>query len=232
MTRELGARLCAPRIVFGLFVVAIGVLFTLDNLGLVEASTYLRFWPVAFIAVGVASLTQARRSGGYVSGLVWITIGSWLLLDELDVIRVRFWDFWPLLLILLGGTIVWRALGPSASGSGDMADAASIVRGLAVMSGVKRTNASPSFRGGDLTAVMGGCEIDLRQATITGGPAVIDVLAFWGGIELRVPERWLIDSKITPFLGGVEDRTRPTGEASERLVIKGVVVMGGIEIKN
>jgi len=218
-------------VTFGLFVVAIGVLFTLDHLGLVHASTYVRFWPVAFIAVGVVSLAQAHRSGGYVGGLIWIVVGSWLLLYQLHVVRMGFWDFWPLLLIVLGGTIVWRALGPSASG-GDKGDAASIVRGLAVMSGVKRTNASPSFRGGDLTAVMGGCEIDLRQAAITDGPAVLDVLAFWGGIELRVPERWLIDNKITPFLGGVEDHTHPTGEATERLVIKGVVVMGGIEIRN
>lgn len=232
MTRDVGGGFYAPRVVFGVFMLALGVLFTLDNLGLVHASTYVRFWPVAFIAIGVASLAQAGQSGRYVGGLIWIVIGGWLLLDELHVIRVRFWDFWPLLLIVLGGAIVWRALGGAALTGMGKVDAASVVRAVAVMSGVKRNNASPSFRGGDLTAVMGGCEIDLRQATITGGPAIMDVLAFWGGIELRVPERWMIDNKITPFLGGVDDRTRPTGEATERLVIKGIVVMGGLEIKN
>ena len=48
-----------------------------------------------------------------------------------------------------------------------------------------------AFRGADLIAVMGGCEIDLRQAAING-EAVIDVFCMWGGIEIRVPEDWTV----------------------------------------
>ena len=56
------------------------------------------------------------------------------------------------------------------------------------MGGVNRTSNAPDFRGGDMMAFMGGCEIDLRQARIAAGPAVIDAFAFWGGVEIQVPE--------------------------------------------
>ena len=79
---------------------------------------------------------------------------------------------------------------------------------------------------------MGGCEVDLRHAGINGD-AVIDVFAMWGGIELRVPESWTVITKVTPIMGGVEDNTRaPQNPGGHRLTIRGMVLMGGIEIKN
>ncbi len=83
------------------------------------------------------------------------------------------------------------------------------VSAMAILSGVNRGNNSRAFRGGDLTAIMGGCDIDLRQAAINGD-AVIDVFAVWGGIEIRVPEDWSVVFHVTPLLGGVEDKTRPS----------------------
>ena len=218
-----------PRIVFGVLVVAVGALFLLDNLGYFYAEDVLRFWPAGLIAIGVAVVSQVGRSGRWLSGGILIVIGAWLLAGELGFIRVRFWDFWPLVLVLVGGSIILRALAP---GRGPGGDDKSRVRALAVMSGIERTSSSREFRGGELTAVMGGCEIDLRGATITNGPAVIDVFAVWGGIDVRVPEGWAVENRVFPFLGGVEDRTRPAPDATERLVVKGLVVMGGVEIKN
>jgi hypothetical protein len=80
--------------------------------------------------------------------------------------------------------------------------------------------------------MMGGCEIDLRHASI-GGEAVFDVFALWGGIEIRVPPDWTVVSRITPILGGVDDKTRPPQAASRHcLVLRGFIVMAGVEIKN
>jgi len=80
--------------------------------------------------------------------------------------------------------------------------------------------------------VLGGCELDLRHAAIDG-EAVIDVFAMWGGIEIKVPENWSVSGRVTPILGGYEDKTRrvPDG-TNQRLLVRGLVIMGGVEIKN
>ena len=53
-------------------------------------------------------------------------------------------------------------------------DSSDWISAIAIMAGFERSNNSQNFRGGDLTAVMGGCEIDLRQANLRA-PASIDV---------------------------------------------------------
>jgi hypothetical protein len=46
-------------------------------------------------------------------------------------------------------------------------------------------NSTPDFRGGELTAVMGGIELDLRNAGLQN-EATLNVFAMWGGIELKI----------------------------------------------
>ena len=99
------------------------------------------------------------------------------------------------------------------------------------MGGYRRMNNSKDFKGGELTAIMGGLEIDLREASLKGD-AVIDIFALMGGVEMRVPEDWLVIIEGFPFMGGFEDKTRPPKESTKHLIIKGTAMMGGIEIKN
>jgi hypothetical protein len=101
------------------------------------------------------------------------------------------------------------------------------------MAGVVRKVVSAEFRGGDMTAVMGGVKLDLRAARAVPGGAVLDVLVCWGGIDIRVPDTWRVVNQATVMLGGLEDRSKlPPAEASDVLIIRGLVIMGGIEIKN
>jgi hypothetical protein len=86
---------------------------------------------------------------------------------------------------------------------------------------------------------MGGCEIDLRHASIAPGTeAVIEVFAFWGGIEIKVPDDWTVVPRVFPLMGGVDDRSRAPQtppdkpHQEKRLVVRGIVVMGGVGIKN
>ena len=263
-----------PQSILGLFVIAAGVLFTLDNLGILRADEYIRFWPVALIAVGALKLAHSHRGSGAVAGFILLFIGVWQLLEELTTVRVRLEDIWPLLLVLFGGYLVWQGLssqracgrlgrtddGPQteagwpteASRQPDVIRPAEAGRlteagrqkesvrqtgndtlsGMAILGAFIRGSNSQAFRGADLTAIMGGCEIDLRNAAIHG-EATIDVFALWGDIEIRVPEDWTIESRVMPVLGGVEDKTRaPKGASAHRLILRGFAIMGGVEVKN
>jgi hypothetical protein len=131
--------------------------------------------------------------------------------------------------------------GPAASGPeggpssapGSAPSTNSILSAMAILGGVERKNNCQDFRGGDVTAVMGGCHIDLRGASITPmhEPA-LDVFAMWGGIEIWVPPDWTVISKVNPILGGYEDQTTAPKDESKRFVVRGSVVMGGIEVRN
>jgi hypothetical protein len=101
----------------------------------------------------------------------------------------------------------------------------------AVLGGVDRQNTSQKFHGGEATAFMGGVKLDLRDAVMAGSEATIDVTTVMGGVELHVPREWTIVNRVTPVLGGVEDRTR-SGDGSKRLIVEGTVVMGGLNITN
>lgn len=222
-----------PQALFGVIVIVIGVLFTLDNLNVINASEYVRYWPAALVALGVMKLWQAMREGrGWIGGVVFTAIGAWMLFERVVYIRIDLRDVWPLALLCFGAYLVWR--GVSGPGRARPLAGDAHLSAVAILSGINRGSNSPGFSGADLTAVMGGCEIDLRQASIAPGmTAVIDVFAFWGGIEIRVPEDWSVATRVTPLLGGVEDQTRASqGAVSKRVEIRGTAIMGGVEIKN
>jgi hypothetical protein len=221
------------QVVFGLLIVTVGVLFTLDNLGILDARDFLQYWPAGLVAVGLLKLWQALRQGhGWFSGLLFVALGSWMLFERIIYFTIDARAVLPLLLVFLGGYMVWRGLGGRRSPTGN--DGQASFSALAIMGGVARRSSAQAFTGADLTAVMGGCEIDLRQASIAPGTeAVIDVFAFWGGIDIKVPPDWTVITRAMPLMGGVEDKTRaPQGAAGKRLVLRGIVIMGGVTIKN
>jgi hypothetical protein len=123
------------------------------------------------------------------------------------------------------------------AGGDDVDDTLNI---FAVLGGAKRASYSTRFRGGEVTAFMGGYQIDLRQATIPPGEeAVLDIFTAMGGGEIIVPPSWTVATPIVPVMGGIDDKritplpgTIDAGKPAPRLVIRGLLMMGGIEIKS
>jgi predicted membrane protein len=222
------------RLVFGLIVIALGVIFTLDEMGIFDAGEVLRWWPAVLLAYGLTRLTGTWCRPNPTAGVVLTLIGGWLLLRNLHVLPYGLRDLWPLLLIAFGATLVAGGLRRSRGMAADAgADAASTVSGFAFWSGSDRRVVTDDFKGGDLTAVMGGHDVDLRAAKIKGESAVIDLLVMMGGVDIRIPEDWTVTSEAVPIMGAVEDHTHaPAGEVRGRLVLRGFVMMGGVEIKN
>lgn len=224
----------APRLVLGLGIILIGILFLLGNFDIIDPHEYLRFWPAILIVIGISYLIQCQQGSGRMWGIILTFIGSAMLLDRMYFIRFSLWDYWPLILVFVGlmmivRSSVFRQHNPHQFP--ESSDAINYIKTIAVMGGFRRMNNSQEFKGGELTAIMGGLEIDLREASIKG-EAVIDVFAIMGGMEIRIPEDWVVIIEGFPFMGGFEDKTRPPKDSTKRLIIKGTAVMGGVEIKN
>jgi len=237
-----------PRVVVGLLIVAFGMALTLDELGVLNAGELIHYWPFGVVAVGVANVLDKDRSKRTL-GWILLGVGALLVTETFFHFDIDVWRFWPLAIVALGLMLIYRSVRPRpegvegpgyAFGGGATASAAGatkagsmqqVISDFAMWSGIQRRVASPAFKRADLTAIMGGIELDLRQAGTENGQAVIDVFVLWGGIEITVPPDWAVSNEITPIMGGAEDGSTGTQQAKHRLVVTGVVIMGGVDIK-
>lgn len=212
-----------PRLILGLTIMTAGLLLALDNLGLVDSSLFFRFWPLVFVVLGILKLTSPGQQAG---GGFLILLGVFFLAFTTG--HLDFQRLWAVLLVFVGGSVAWKALRPRPP----RADTESGINMVSILSGTRTVNSASDFKGGHALAFMGGCEVDLRRASISQDEVVIDIFAFWGGVSLLVPEEWQVVNRVNVFLGGIEDKAHPAPGAKPRLVLTGTVLMGGAEVKN
>jgi predicted membrane protein len=224
-----GPRSQISRIALGLCVIAFGLALTAVNVGWISATLVWRYSPILLVIYGmIIAASCDSRSRRLFGALVSIT-GAWILVGQFSVLRFDIRDWWPLLLVAGGILMISRAWGRGHAP--DVTSADQTMSAVAVWSGVRRRVTTPRFRYADLTAIMGGIELDLRPAGTSDQDAVIDVFALWGGIEIKVPPDWDVRNEVVAILGGVGDKSSGTQASTRHLVLRGFVVMGGIEIK-
>lgn len=213
------------RVYVGGLVVAAGVILLLDNMGNLDAGeVFSTWWPVAIIGAGL--LTLASNPHHWPVSVLITLVGVALLLSTLDVV-----DLWSVILpglaILVGLFIIFgRSLAPRTE-VGDR------ISNFNMFSGSQLASHSSQFSGGSVSTVFGGTEIDLRDAAPTPG-ASLDLLALFGGIEVKVPEGWNVQTQGMPLFGGIDNVTvkdQLPADAPE-LTIHYTALFGGIEIKH
>jgi predicted membrane protein len=220
------------RLVMGVVVILVGIILLLDQLAVAPAGGLVRYWPALPLVFGLMLLTGIGVRRQVTAGVLVTAFSTWFLLRALGVITMSPGGLWPLILVALGAWIVVAAIrGPASTASRE--NGAATVNAFALWSGSTQKVTSEDFRGGTVTAIMGGHEIDLRRAGMASGTAVLDLFVWWGGVEIRVPESWSVTNEALAVMGGVEDATKaPEGEVRGHLVLKGPIIMGGVEIKN
>ena len=231
-------------LIWGAIIVVVGLALLLDQMGIAPFDRLYRFWPMLLVMFGVMNiLTQANR--GF--GILLIVAGAVLQLDKLGVLRLSFAELWPLAIIAVGFLVMWGSLetrgflrsSSTAKAGGATAgeDLPNTLSSVVVFGGTERTITSRNFRGGKAVAVFGGIELDFRDADIEGDEAQLEINCMFGGVEIRVPEAWHVHSRGLPVFGGYTDKSRSTtveGAPTKKktLVITGMVLFGGIEIRN
>ena len=229
------------RMVFGAFIIVVGLFALLDNLHLFDSHLVQPFWPLVFVAMGALRLSQSNRAQGAVFGVGLIVVGAGLTLNNLGLIHFEIRDLWPVALILVGLNVLTRGFTRGTDGQplprprpghrDERFEHGASIDASAMMSGIVLKNDSQEFAGGEINAVMGAVEIDLRQAAIAT-EAVLHLSVIMGGVEIRVPREWSVSVNGTPMLGGIGDKTAPPLTPGKRLIIEGSVIMGGVEITN
>jgi hypothetical protein len=103
---------------------------------------------------------------------------------------------------------------------------------IAIMSGVDRKGEWVVPAHHNVVAVLGGVNIDLTHARFTSQETTLQVFAFWGGVEIRVPDDIFVQVDGFGFMGAFEDKTMGTGAPGRPVVrITGFAMMAGVEVK-
>jgi predicted membrane protein len=221
------------RLLLGLVVLTLGVLFLLDAGGVLDAGRAIdHWWPLVVVAAG--ALTLLERPPSRPRGALLVGIGAVLLLFTTNLIQDSAWKYvWPAAVIIVGLAIVARWSGRTTTAEGSAAD--EVVRATAIFGGPNLVSAARQFRGAWLTAIFGGVTLDLRDACPAPEGASINATVAFGGIDILVPRGWRISVRSTPIFGGLDDKTdhsEPTPDDAPNLHIDAVVVFGGVDIKH
>lgn len=240
------------RLIFGLLLVAVGVIIVLNLLGFdIQLGKVWDYWPVILLILGLnwIVLSFRTRSSGegkrvffslsqFIMGLVAVAVGVIYLgrnfgyFQEFDT-RV-FWSILLAVVLILAGLSLLR--GRSAAGQGR----------FALLGGANVGGSNPwKLDSGSYFAFMGGIDIDLSAAEVPLGETVLDLTAIMGGIDVKIPPGLSVIYEGTAFLGGVSFKDQEDGGIvanrkvesnlfgeSDRVVrIQARALMGGIDIK-
>lgn len=234
------------RLIAGLVLIVLGGLFLLDNYGIIYFSlpNFLFHWEYILIGIGVFILSTSRNK---TAGVILIAIGIFNL----------FPGFWPLVLVGLGIYIILKRnktksdfvkVGvfsmndseiKSEFDSGSQTESENSFKDsiddVSIFGGGTKTFSSRNFTGGKLTAIFGGSDLHLENCELAPGKNELDLFIMFGGYEIRVPQDWNIIVDVVPLFGGFSDKRikdpNRVYEDDKVLVIKGLVLFGGGEIK-
>lgn len=218
----------------GIILIVVGVVVLLDHLGYIQARHLWVFWPLILVFSGVVRVWQQGKVG---FGILLISFGVLLQLNTLGIIHLN-WDLlWPLGLIGFGLLKVWERFGKDKQSSTSPLGR-DYVNELAFFGGVERRLNIKDFRGGNISAIFGGIELDFRSAEMAENEAVLELEAIFGGVELVVPTNWTVVFQGESIFGGYSDETLAPaagnlqGAPNKTLIVRGRSIFGGVSVKN
>lgn len=219
-------------IIWGLVLVAVGVLFALNALGVTNIDIFFDGWWTLFIIIpcAVGLFTQQDKLGN----LIGLLIGVFLLLCCREVLSFSMiWKLLvPAIVVIIGLKMVFNGLfGRKKSESIvtlKKGEGAPVV-GSAVFSGYEFNCNGKVFEGAKLAAVFGGVECDLRNAVIEQDCA-IQIAAVFGGIDILVPDNVNVKVNTTCIFGGIDNNVTFHSDAPT-IYISGACIFGGADVK-
>jgi len=227
--------------IFGILVVLAGALLLAFNFDVLPYSMkhVIFSWQMLLIAIGVISIFG---NDSLIPGLILILIGGFFIVPEIFIMHIAFTKiFWPLILIIIGVLLLTRkGLQDKFVHRFHYDHSTSIpeegfIDQTNIFSGSKHRVTNQVFRGGKVSNIFGGTEIDLTQAALPEGQTILTIECVFGGVTLIVPADWKVVLNINAILGGFSDKRLVVKEPTEPnkvLIIRGEAIFGGGEIKS
>ncbi len=216
------------KIIFGTILVALGGLLLIEKIGIFSFDAWTliwTYWPLILVFVGIKLFVEGKNAGG----IILTTLGTVMLLTN-----IFDWNFfsilWPLAIIAIGLSVIFRPEAPHINTSGHSVNQERI-DDTAIFWGIEKKISSKDFKGGEVNAIFGGYELDLRDAKIAKDGATLSVNAIFGGAEITVPKDCRVITNGTGIFGGWSPEIKGNDIKEPVLEITGSAIFGGVEIK-
>jgi predicted membrane protein len=220
-------------LVFGLLVVGLGCIWLLHNFGMINDSAWdlIISWQMLLIAIGIINVANDSSRG---MGWILIAIGGFFLISEAyDLPASLSHVFWPALLIVIGLTLIFGTSKLFHRRNFTVSKGEDFIEEVAIFGGGDRNVNSKSFRGGKLVSIFGGSKVDLTKVELAPGHVEIEIVSIFGGSTLLIPTDWNVKLEVFNIFGGYGDkRIRGQVDFNKTIVVKGVAIFGGGEIKS
>lgn len=227
---------------FGLMVILTGIAFLGFNAGYfpTEYRHIVISWQMLLIAIGLINISD-RNS--FFSGSILIAIGVFFIIPKFPGFPANFVHvFWPVLLIFAGVMIIFKHMFFKRIHDKfrfehrvhEFKNDSGYIEETNIFGGSKQVVTTPFFKGGRISNIFGGTELDLTQTSLEGDNNILEIECVFGGVEIKAPADWNIKIEITSVMGGFKDKYNyapKTNDNGKLLIIRGSVVFGGGEIK-
>lgn len=222
------------KILWGIAFIIVGVIFSLNALGVTDIEVFFDGWWTLFIIVPclVGVFSEREKTGN----LIGLAIGVFLLLCCQNVIGFdMLWKLLvPAIIIIIGlklvlGTLFGDKATKMLSQTHQMGDNVKV--GCATFSGQDVIYNGEVFNGAELSAIFGGVKCDLRNAIIERDCA-ITATSIFGGIDIYVPDHVNVKINSNSIFGGVSDKkNHPHIPGAYTIYINATCMFGGVDIK-
>lgn len=225
------------RSIIGVILVIVGLFLVIRNTDFLPnyIDNIIFSWPMLLVTIGL--VITIGSSGAKTSGIIVMAVGAFFLIPRIFSETFHVYNlFWPSIFIIIGAIFIltkrrgWNSVSTAPTVGDDYIDLVN------VFSGGERQIVSDNFRGGKVTAIFGGSEIDLTKAKLAPGKSELELACIFGGTTIIVPDDWFVTIEVTPVLGGFGDSRKLTPgrtiDSTKQLIIKGAIVFGGGEIKS
>jgi len=239
------------RNVIGIILVVLGGLFLLDSMDVIDfnIARVIFSFPAILIILGIVLILNTSRR---LLGSMILVVGMFFMIP-----RIFPWVYYdghivfPVLLIVFGIYIILRKRTyrtPEGEYKHNLDEHTTQnykgydqinsdrVDDVSIFGGGHKIIISDNFKGGNITNVFGGSEIDLKDCKLAPGVNVIDFVAVFGGSNIIVPSDWKILIDVLPVFGGFSNKVRRDPNAvidpDKTLLIKGFVLFGGGEVRS
>ena len=221
-------------ILWGLLLIALGLIFGLNALDLTHIDIFFDGWWTLFIIIPCAiglfeNKDKTANLIGLVIGLVLLLV-CWDILDLGLILKL----FFPAVLVFTGLSILLKGMHTDQQAQQYIETNpldSTAQEYCATFSGLDLHFQGQHFDGAKLTAVFGGIDLDLTGA-VMDQDIVIEATAIFGSIDITVPQNYRVRICSNSIFGGVsDDGNHPNEEGLITVFVNGKCMFGGVNIR-